>query len=187
MTALRAAALGALVCVAVVAQVTVLPYVAIQGVVPNVVLVLVVVAAIDRGPQFAAALGFGAGLLLDVAPPADHVAGRWALALVVVGYLAGRVRQDARSSLLTAVLVVGAGSFLAGSIYAFSGLLLHDGAVPVDQMLRIIVTGVLWDVVLAPLLVPALLWVLGWWRPARERALTSGAVGDLGRPVRVPS
>ena len=33
--------------------------------------------------------------LLDLAPPADHVAGRWALALVLVGYVAGRVRQRA--------------------------------------------------------------------------------------------
>ncbi len=34
------------------------------------------------------------GLLLDLAPPADHVAGRWALALLLAGYVAGRVRQD---------------------------------------------------------------------------------------------
>ena len=54
-------------------------------------------AALVRGPQFAAVLGFFAGLLLDLAPPADHVAGRWALALVVVGYVAGRMRQDARA------------------------------------------------------------------------------------------
>ena len=98
MTALRGSAVGALVCLAVVAQVVVFRYVAIDGVVPDLALVLVVVAAIDRGPQFAAVLGFAAGMLLDLAPPADHVAGRWALALVVVGYLAGRVRQDARSS-----------------------------------------------------------------------------------------
>ena len=97
-------------------------YVAINGVVPDLALILVVVAAIDRGPQFGALLGFGAGLLLDLAPPADHVAGRWALALVVVGYLAGRVRQDARSSTLTAVLVVGAASFVGTSLYAFSGV-----------------------------------------------------------------
>ena len=30
--------------------------------------------------------------------PADHVAGRWALALVLVAILAGRVRDDARRS-----------------------------------------------------------------------------------------
>ena len=175
MTALRGSAVGGLVCLAVVAQVVVFRYVAIDGVVPDLALVLVVVAAIDRGPQFAAVLGFAAGMLLDLAPPADHVAGRWALALVVVGYLAGRVRQDARSSAFTAVLVVGAGSFVGTSLYAFSGVLLGDGSVPVDQMLRVIVTSVLWDLLLAPLLVPVLLWVLGSLRPARERALHESA------------
>jgi rod shape-determining protein MreD len=165
MTALRSAAVGALVCGAVVAQSVLFRYVAIDGVVPNLALVLVVVAAIDRGSQFAAVLGFGAGLLLDVAPPADHVAGRWALALVVVGFLAGRVRQDARSSTLTAVLVVGAASFVGTSIYAFSGVVLDDGGLPVDQMMQVIVTSVLWDLLLAPLLVPTLLWLLGGLRP----------------------
>jgi rod shape-determining protein MreD len=158
--ALRTAALAALVCVAVVSQTVVLRYVAIDGVVPDLVLILVVVAGIDRGPQVGAQLGFGAGLLLDLAPPADHVAGRWALALVVVGYLAGRVRQDARSSTLTAVLVVGAASFVATSVFALSGFVLDDGVLPVDQTVRVIVTGVLWDLFLAPILVPALLWLL---------------------------
>lgn len=168
MSAVRTAALAGLVCLAVVAQVVLFPYVAIDGVVPNLALVLVVVAAIDRGPEFAALLGFVAGLLLDLAPPADHVAGRWALALVVVGYLAGRVRQDARSSTFTAVLVVGAGSFVGTSLYAFSGVVLHDGGLAVDQMLRIIVTSVLWDLLLAPLLVPAFLWVLGSLRTSGD-------------------
>jgi rod shape-determining protein MreD len=181
--AVRGAALGALVCLAVVAQVVVFRYVAIDGVVPDVALVLVVVAAIDRGPQFGAVLGFASGLLLDLAPPADHVAGRWALALVVVGYLAGRVRQDARSSTLTAVLVVGAGSFIGTSLYAFSGVLLGDGTLPVDQMLRIIVTGVLWDLLLAPLLVPVLLWLLGLLSPLRDRPLADGSLQQRARVV----
>ena len=79
-----------------VLQVAVFPHLAWEGIVPNLCLLVVVAAALVRGPAFAATLGFFAGLLLDLAPPADHVAGRWALALVVVGYLAGRMRQDAR-------------------------------------------------------------------------------------------
>jgi rod shape-determining protein MreD len=176
-SALRGAVLAALVGLAVVAQVVVFRYVAIDGVVPDLALILVVVAAINRGPQFAALLGFGAGLLLDLAPPTDHVAGRWALALVVVGYLAGRVRQDARSSTLTAVLVVGAASFVGTSLYAVSGVVLGDGGLPADEMLRIVVTSVLWDLLLAPLLVPVLLWILGALRPVRDRAVR--------QPVRV--
>ncbi len=168
MSALRAAAVAAMVCIAVVAQVAVFDHAAINGVVPNLALILVVVAAIERGPQYGALLGFAAGLLLDLAPPADHVAGRWALALVVVGHLGGRVRQDARTSTLTAVLVVGAGSFVGTSLYALSGVVIGDGALPVDQMLRVIVTSVLWDLLLAPVLVPALLWALASLRAPRE-------------------
>ena len=169
MTGLRGVALGALVCAAVVLQTVVFRYVAIDGVVPDLVLVLVVVVAIVRGPEFAAVLGFGAGLLVDLAPPADHVAGRWALALVVVGYLAGRVRQDARSSTLAAVIVVGAASFVGTSLYALSGVLVGDGTVGVDQTLQVIVTSVLWDLMLAPLLVPLLLWALDGAGPHDER------------------
>lgn len=183
MSGLRAAAIGALVCLAVVAQAVVFPHITIEGVVPNLALALVVVAAIDRGPQFAVLLGFAAGLLLDLAPPADHVAGRWALALVVVGYLAGRVRHDARSSTLTAVLVIGAGSFVGTSLYAFSGVLLDDGALPIDQMLQVIVTSVLWDLLLAPLLVPLLLWLFDSLRPARERSPQDRTTRERQRAV----
>jgi len=167
MTSWRPVLLGVIVTMAVVAQSVLFRYVSVDGVVPNLALIVVVVAGIARGPQFAAMLGFAAGLLLDVAPPADHVAGRWALALVLVGYLAGRVRQDARSSTLTAVLVVGAASFVGTSVYALTGLVVDDHAWAMDQMLRVIVVSVLWDLMLAPFLVPVLLWLIDAARPVR--------------------
>lgn len=165
--AMRWAGLAAMVVLATVAQVVVFPYVAVDGVVPNLALVLVVVAAFARGSEFGAVLGFSAGLLLDLAPPADHVAGRWALALVVVGYLAGRVRRDARSSTLTAVLVVGACSFVGTSVYALSGLVLGDAAPDAGSMIQVIAISVLWDLLLAPFLVPVLLWLFDLVRPQR--------------------
>lgn len=144
------------VCLAVVVQAVVLRHLSVDGVVPNLVLVVVVAAALSRGPEFGAVLGFGAGLLLDLAPPADHVAGRWALALVLVGYLAGRVRQDARESPVLAVLLVGAMSFVGTSVYALTGVVLGDGSLPVDLTLKVIVISVLWDTMLAPFLLPPL-------------------------------
>lgn len=167
MIGIRDAALVVVVCVAVVAQAVVFRFVSVDGVVPNLALIVVVAAAIARGSEFAAVLGFWSGLLLDLAPPADHIAGRWALSLVVVGYLAGRVRQDAGKSPLMAVVVVGAASFVGTSLYALSGAVLHDGALPVDATLRVIVISVLWDLMLAPFLVPVLLWLLDRLRPAR--------------------
>ena len=167
MTALRNAAITGLVCFAIVAQTVIFRFVSVDGVVPNLALILVVVAAIARGSQFAALLGFGAGLLLDLAPPADHVAGRWALALVLVGYLAGRVRQDARNSPMTAVVLVGAASFIGTSLFALSGAVLGDGTWAVDETIRVIVISVLWDLMLAPFAVPLLLWLLDRVQPAR--------------------
>jgi rod shape-determining protein MreD len=165
MTLVRGAFLGALVIAAVTLQAAVFRFLAVDGVVPNLALLVVVVAAFARGSQFGAVVGFGAGLLMDVAPPADHLAGRWALALVVVGYLAGRVRTDARNSSLAALLTVAACSFVGTSIYALTGLVLHDDALTASAMLQVIGIGVLWDVLLTPLVLPLLLVVFQRLRP----------------------
>jgi rod shape-determining protein MreD len=85
MSALRALLLTAVVLLAVVLQVSVFSGLSFDGVVPNLALLVVVAAALVRGPEFAAVLGFLGGLAIDLAPPTHHVAGRWALALVVVG------------------------------------------------------------------------------------------------------
>lgn len=154
MAAVRALVVAAVVTLAVSLQVALFPYLSLAGVVPNLALLLVVAAALVRGPEFAAVLGFFAGLALDLAPPADHVAGRWALALVVVGYLAGRVRYDVRTSALAAVLTVAASSFIGTSVFALTGMLLTDPGVPVGESLGVIPLAVLYDVLLTPFVLP---------------------------------
>ena len=91
---------------AVVLQVASSPHFSFDGVVPDLALLVVVAAALVRGPRVRRAARLRRRAGLDLAPPADHIAGRWALALVVVGYLAGRVRQDAGRSAVAAVLTV---------------------------------------------------------------------------------
>ncbi|MGH3412065.1 MAG: rod shape-determining protein MreD [Marmoricola sp.] len=167
MSVLRGAALCLLVLVAVILQVAVLRYVAVDGVVPNLALLLVVFAGFTRGPQFAAVMGLGAGLVLDLAPPADHVAGRWALALVVVGYLAGRVGREARSTLPASLLTVGACSFVGTSLYALSGLVTGDERMSPDQMLVVIAVSVGWDVLVTPVVMPLACSALRRLRPPR--------------------
>ncbi len=167
MTALRALALTALVLLAVVAQVVFFSAMSFDGVVPNLALVVVVGAALVRGPEFAATLGFLGGLALDLAPPADHVAGRWALALVVVGYLAGRVRQDAGTSAVSAVVTVAACSFVGTSIVALSGMLLRDPAVPVADALAVIPLSVGYDILITPFVLPLVLRLFRSLQPSR--------------------
>ena len=157
MTWLRALVAFLAVSVALVLQVSLFPHFAWDGIVPDLCLLVVVGAALVRGPQFAAVLGFAAGVALDLAPPADHLAGRWALALVVVGYVAGQVRQgtrhDGRPSAGSVVATVAAASFVGTSVFALSGIVLGD-PVGIPELLEVIVVAVVWDVLLTPFVLP---------------------------------
>ena len=157
MVAARALVLTLVITLAVVLQTTLFPYLSYNGVVPNLALLVVVAAALSRGPEFAAVIGFLSGLAIDLAPPADHVAGRWALALVLVGYLAGRLRNDARTSAVAAILTVAASSFVATSVFALSGMLIGDPAVPVAEALAVIPVSVVYDVALTPFVLPVMM------------------------------
>jgi rod shape-determining protein MreD len=160
---------GALVVVALVLQVAVFPQLAWDGIVPDLCLLVVVAAALVRGPAFAATLGFAAGLLLDLAPPADHVAGRWALALVVVGYVAGLMKQDVRSAASTVVATVAVSSLVGTSVYALSGLVLGESAGSPGDLARVILVALVWDVLLTPLVLPGVMRLLSRVEPAGAR------------------
>jgi len=169
--AARLAVAAALITLAVVLQASVLDAFAWDGVVPDLALLVVVGAALVRGGEFGMIIGFAAGVVLDLAPPADHLAGRWALALLVVGYVAGRVRQDARPGLpptpTTVIATVAACSFVGSSIFALTGLVLRDPAVDVGELLRVIAISLVWDVLLAPLVLPAVMAAFRRLEPAR--------------------
>jgi rod shape-determining protein MreD len=152
----RALAAFFAVSVALVLQSSVFDHLAVGGVVPDLVLLVVVAAALTYGSELGLVLGFGAGLLLDLAPPADHVAGRWALALMVVGHLAGRLMSGTRGapSRPQWLGVAAASSFVGTSVFALSGLVLRDPAVGVGELLRVELLAMAWDVPLALLVVP---------------------------------
>jgi len=167
-----------LVCLALVLQVSLFSAFAWDGVVPDLVLLIVVAGALARGGQFGLVLGFAAGVLLDLAPPADHTAGRWALSLLVVGYVAGRLRQDAGIGLgglpakppaLMVMAAVAGCSFVGTSIYAISGLLLGEGGVGVGSMLEVIGISLVWDLLLTPFLVPWVMLLLVRLEPEHAR------------------
>jgi rod shape-determining protein MreD len=168
MPALRVLVYAALVVLAIGLQVGPFADLAIRGATPDLLLLVVVAAALVHGPEPAALIGFLGGLALDLAPPADHVAGRWALALVVVGYLVGLVRDDARQGMLGVMAATAAGSFVGTSIFALSGLLLDEPGVTVSRVLEVIPVAVLYDVALAPLLLPLLMALGRRLRPAAD-------------------
>ncbi|MET9961801.1 rod shape-determining protein MreD [Streptomyces sp. NPDC006326] len=145
-----------LVVVALVIQVTVLGRLQLPGAVPDLVLLTVVALALVYGHLSGALIGFAAGLLADLAPPADHAAGRYALVLCVIGYAAGLVRPDSgrfRSAWGPLLTVVGAaiGSTL---LYAGVGALVGDTAARHVGLTGLLFTATLYDLLLAPFTVP---------------------------------
>lgn len=165
-TALRSAVVALFVVVTVTLQLSIFTHFAIDGVVPDLVMLVVIAAALVRGPTYGALVGFAGGLVLDLAPPADHTAGRWALALVIVGYLTGLASQDNDVSAVGAVVMVAAGAFIGSSVFALTGLLLHDPGVTVGNALAVVPLTVLYDVLLTPFVVPLVLLSLRRLEPA---------------------
>ncbi|WP_137989322.1 rod shape-determining protein MreD [Streptomyces vilmorinianum] len=148
-----------LVVVALVIQVSVLARLQLPGAVPDLVLLTVLGLALVYGPVSGSLIGFGAGLLADLAPPADHAAGRYALVLCVIGYLAGLARPDngrlkSASGPMAVVVVAAVGTTL---LYAGVGALVGDTAARHVGLGFLLFTAAVYDLLLAPFTVPLIM------------------------------
>ncbi|MEU6276605.1 rod shape-determining protein MreD [Streptomyces populi] len=148
-----------LVVVALVIQVSVLARLHLPGAVPDLVLLTVLALALVYGHVGGALIGFGAGLLSDLAPPADHAAGRYALVLCVVGYLAGLARpENGRLKSATGPMAVVVAAAIGSTVlYAGVGALVGDTAARHVGLSSLLVTATLYDLLLAPFVVPVLM------------------------------
>lgn len=82
----------AAVVVAALLQAGIAPYLAIGGVVPNFLLLVVVTLALVEGPAAGCSAGFACGLIFDLL--AAGPVGPMALVLTVTGYLAGLLHEN---------------------------------------------------------------------------------------------
>ncbi|MEU2334479.1 rod shape-determining protein MreD [Streptomyces sp. NPDC006654] len=150
---------SAFIVVALVIQVSVLARLHLPGAVPDLMLLTVLGLAMVYGHVGGALVGFGAGLLADLAPPADHAAGRYALVLCVVGYFAGLIKpENGRLKSATGpMLVVVAAAVGSTLLYAGVGALVGDTAARHVGMTSLLVTAALYDLLLAPFVVPGVM------------------------------
>ncbi|MFJ7046153.1 rod shape-determining protein MreD [Streptomyces sp. JV178] len=148
-----------LVIVALVIQVSVLARLHLPGAVPDLVLLTVLGLALVYGHVGGALVGFGAGLLSDLAPPADHAAGRYALVLCVIGYLAGLAKPETGrlKSATGPMVVVVVAALGATLLYAGVGALVGDDAARHVGLPSLLFTAALYDLLLAPFVVPGIM------------------------------
>jgi rod shape-determining protein MreD len=150
----RAALAAAVVLTALVLQADVINRIALPLGRPDLSLLCVIAFGLTSGPVYGAVVGFCVGLAADVLPPADHTLGRLALAFAAVGYLAGLVEDVEERSVLSTVAVVAGASLVAVIVFAGLGALLGDGRITGAAVARSLAAAVLYDVVLAPFVVP---------------------------------
>jgi rod shape-determining protein MreD len=127
----------------------------LPGVGPDLLLVAVAAVALTRGPSAGLVFGFAAGLVADVAPPADHTIGRLALAYALAGYAAGLLADEADRSAFLPMAVVGLAGVVALGLYAGVGALLGDVRITGSALARGVPSSVLYDVLLTPFVVPS--------------------------------
>ncbi len=120
------------------------------GGVPDLVLLCVVALGMTGGPGWGVVAGFCAGLALDLAPPADQLAGQYALVLCLAGYAAGRLRVTLRYSAVAALAAAGAVAAAAEVLAAALTLALDTPEVTGATVARLLPSSVLYDLVLIP-------------------------------------
>jgi rod shape-determining protein MreD len=178
--ALTAVVLAAALFATVVIQLTVVNRLPLPGATePDLVLLLVTAIAVATGPLAGALVGFAGGLALDVAPPAVHYAGEYALVFCLAGYAAARVARAIRD--VTGerdpvtdftVMAIAAAAGEAGK--AALGMLLSDPDVTGAAVRSLLPGAILYDLLLAPVV---------FWLVAR---VTRGTASWSTAPERAP-
>lgn len=162
--------------VAVIAQVAIinrapLPF----GAAPDLVLLAVAALGSILGRKTGMAVGFAGGLLADIAPPASHLAGEYALVFCLVGYLCGRLRDIVdpmeEQATIASVTILAVGAAAGEAAKAALGLMLSDPDVSAAAAAHVLPGAILYDVLVAPFA----LWTvaLAVSRPARPSAPSS--------------
>ena len=155
---------GALVASALVLQLTVLDALPLpSGIAPNLVLLVVVALALSSGPLPGLVTGFGAGLALDLAPPASHAIGAYAL-VFCADRLCLPAARPARSTgpphCRIAAMALGA---LGGSIlYAVVGVTFGEPGVSWAAARNVLPLSVAYDLLLSPFVLYLVLRITRW-------------------------
>jgi rod shape-determining protein MreD len=166
----RTAVIVALVLVACIVQVVVVAPLRLPGAPPDLLLIVVAAVALALGPMSGAVVGFAAGLTADLVPPADHLLGRYALVFCLIGYAVGLLRHEASESVPISLLVVAVAAGAATVLYGALGGLLGDERVSAQTLASSVPWSIVYDVILAPFVVP---WVMSLMRrtdPVARRA-----------------
>ncbi len=164
----QVAFIAGVILVAALVDVVVLAPLNLPGAPPDVVLLVVAALALVLGPVGGSFVGFFAGLAVDLLPPADHLIGRYALVFCLIGYLVGLLQEEARDSVLLALITVAIAAGVATLLYGVVGGVLGDDRVGARGLVADVPYSIAYDVLLAPFVVP---WVMSLTRRLQSQVV----------------
>ena len=154
------------------------------GSAPNLVLVLVVTLALASGPAEGMLIGFGAGLALDIAPPASNLLGLSALVFCVIGYGCGRLRGPLERSAWLPLAVVALGVAAGEALYALAGMTFGDPDITWQSVRLVLPVSVAYDILLCPFVLYAVVRFGGYGGWAMAGGVSSSRSPAGSRPAR---
>jgi rod shape-determining protein MreD len=154
----------AAIFVAALLQAGLAPYIAIGGVEPNFLLLVVVTLALVEGPTAGAAAGFASGLIFDLL--GSGPVGPMVLVLTVTGYLAGQLHENMfAEGWLLPLTVLGVASLGSEIAYGLILDLLGVGGPFLMTFFTKMLPSAVYDIALALLIYPWLARFLRQDRP----------------------
>ena len=128
----------------------------------SIFLILTLLWAALSTPEVAAAVGFGAGILLDLSPSTSGPLGHWTLILVLMSYSIAFFSygdENMRGNPLSLILMVTLAQIVVLGSYLVTGFLLGNSATSFAQSAITIIGSGLWTLVVTPLMLPAVAWL----------------------------
>jgi rod shape-determining protein MreD len=170
--------IGTAVLVSVIVELTLLSRLDLPGATPDLVVVTVVAIGLSMGPTQGAVAGFSAGILVDIAPPADTLLGVNAIVYLAVGFITGFAVDPRDRTVPIEIGIVGLS--VAGATAATSALdaMMGSGRVVWSAVPGMILTSALYAVIMAPLVILLVEWVV---RKATPEILVNRGVTVAGR------
>lgn len=168
----RVVVLGLMILVTLLIKTTMLPAIAIGGIRPDLIALLIVAVALMEGPDVGMRLGFVAGLIQDFLGGPSTIVGAGALMGLIIGWVAGGAKPFIAANIeigSLGVACVGAGLMAGGQ--AFIAGLLGATNIALGDVLRITIFTLLYSLIVAPLVL--------WIGRSISNALPRATVGQL--------
>jgi rod shape-determining protein MreD len=138
------------------------------GTAPDIVLLVVVAIALTSGALPGTVTGFIAGIALDLAPPATHAVGEYALVFCLVGYFCGRAAGEMDRSAFLPLAAMALGVITGSVLYTAVGMTFGEPDVTWAAAQRVLPFSIAYDLVLSPFVLYGVMRLLRWAGKAAE-------------------